>query len=99
MIGTTPILLLSKMPSTRNGHAQETPTKEHKDLKPLEGDDDSLASEEETSSCELWSGRCATPLSFFGVAADDEEEAERKKMRCLDDMACLEQQFVDLKEL
>ena len=87
------------MPSTRNGHSQETPTKEHKDLKNLEGDDDSLASEEETSSCELWNSRYATSFSFYGVVTDDEEEAERKKMRCLDDMACLEQQFVDLKEL
>ena len=30
---------------------------------------------------------------------DDEAEAERRKVDCLDDMQFLEQQFSDLKEL
>lgn len=35
---------------------------------------------------------------IFLFIVDDESEAERRKVDCLDDMQYLEQQFSDLKE-
>ena len=36
---------------------------------------------------------------FDPLAVDDEDDAERRKGDCLDDIQFLEQQFSDLKEL
>ena len=65
------------------------------------GDEDSSNSDCDSSLCEHtaeWTDLLFhVTMSFY--AADDEVEAERRKVDCLDDMQYLEQQFSDLKEL
>ena len=38
-------------------------------------------------------------MCFDLFSSDDEDESERRKVDCLDDMQFLEQQFSDLKEM
>ena len=72
-----------------------------------QGDEDSSNSDCDSSLCVepgQDGGRVTLPLSLSLVNplflfADDEAEAERRKVDCLDDMQFLEQQFSDLKEL
>ena len=72
------------------------------------GDEDSSNSDCDSSLCELIREALATGrlvlettvyLSWLFYLADDEAEAEKRKVDCLDDMQFLEQQFSDLKEL
>ena len=37
-------------------------------------------------------------LGFFFVSEMDEEDCERRRMECLDEMSTLEKQFTDLKD-
>ena len=40
-----------------------------------------------------------TAVTCLSSSTDDEEEAEKRKAQCLNDMAFLDQQFVDLKDM
>ena len=91
-----------KMPvgagGSRNGGGQaHDPSREAK----LNGDDESSNSDGETSSCELKEGVVLVSINWScgPSSSDDEEDGERRKGDCLDDMQFLEQQFTDLKEL
>ena len=37
-------------------------------------------------------------VDLYHLYVDDEDDSERRKVDCLDDMQYLEQQFTDLKE-
>lgn len=60
------------------------------------GEEDSSNSDGDSSLCKL---HLAKTLYCTLPCTDDEAEAERRKVDCLDDMQFLEQQFSDLKEL
>ena len=62
------------------------------------GEEDSSNSDCDSSLCELYTENMQQRV-LYHFLADDEAEAERRKVDCLDDMQYLEQQFSDLKEL
>lgn len=65
------------------------------------GEEDSSNSDGDSSLCKIRVAK-RRKLAYVVrcyVYTDDEAEAERRKVDCLDDMQFLEQQFSDLKEL
>lgn len=42
--------------------------------------------------------QCLTAVCFCHILEMDEEDCERRRMECLDEMSNLEKQFTDLKE-
>jgi len=80
---------------TKNGRQDSSKTN---------GEEESSNSEDESSFCKCECDKGIpqfqyTPLTCLHTAVDDEDDTERRKGDCLEDIQYLEQQFTDLKEM